>query len=159
MKRVRHNSGVTLMEMMVVVLIIAIAATIAFPAVNSGIESLRLKSASDSIAAFLNSGLNRAERRQQLVEIAISLADNNIVMRSEDPNFVRTLAMPEGVTITKIHPEIIGTEETERRYVLYPGGTIPRLGVEIANRRGQRRIVRVDPITGVPQVETVGEDK
>ena len=147
------------MEMIVVVAIIAIAAAIAFPAVNSGIESLRLKSASDSVVAFLNSALNRAERRQQLVEIAISIADNNIVMRSEDPAFVRNLTMPEGVTIAKIHPEVIGTEETERRYVLYPGGTIPRLGVEIVNRKGQRRIVRVDPITGVPQVETVGADK
>ncbi len=154
------QSGVTLMELMVVMAIIAIAAAIAFPAINSGIESLRLKSASDSIVSFLNSGLNRAERRQQLVEVAISRAANNIVLRSEDASFVRTLSMPEGITITKIHPEIVGEEdEKERRYVLYPGGTIPRVGVEVANRRGQRRIVRVDPITGVPQVEVVGDDR
>jgi hypothetical protein len=139
--------------------IIAIAAAIAFPAVSSGIESLRLKSASDSIVSFLNAGLNRAERRQQLVEVAISRAENNIVMRSEDAGFARTLSMPEGVTIVKIHPDILGEEEKERRYVLYPGGTIPRVGVEVANRRGQRRIVRVDPITGVPQVEVVGDDR
>ena len=99
------QAGVTLMEMLVVMAIIAIAAAIAFPAVNSGIESLRLKSASDAIVSFLNSGLNRAERRQQLIEITISRSDNNIVMRSEDPNFVRTLSLPEGVTIVRIHPE------------------------------------------------------
>ena len=136
------------------VAIIAVAAAIAFPAVSSGVESLRLKSASDSIVAFLNVGLNRAERRRQLIEIDISQTRNDIVMRSEDPNFVRTLPMPEGVTIVKIHPEISGEENTERRIVLFPGGTIPRIGVEVTNRRGQRRIVRVDPITGVPQVET-----
>ncbi len=148
------------MELVVVMAIIAIAAAIAFPAVTSGIESLRLKSASDSIVSFLNSGLNRAERRQQLIEIAISRAENNIVMRSEDPNFIRTLAMPEGVTIVKIHPDILGDaeEERERRFVLYPGGTIPRVGVEVVNRKGQRRVIRVDPITGVPQVETVGNE-
>lgn len=145
---------------MVVIVIIAIAAAIAFPAVNSGIESLRIKSASDAIVSFLNAGLNRAERRQQLIEIAVSRSQNNIVMRSEDPNFIRTLPMPEGVTIARIHPEVMGgDEEAERRFVLYPGGTVPRIGVEIANHRGQRRIVRVDPITGVPQVETVGDEK
>jgi hypothetical protein len=145
------------MEMVVVMAIMAVIAALSFPAVSSGLESLRLKSASDSIVAFLNSGLNRAERRQQLIEIVVSRAGNNIVMRSEDPGFVRTLSMPTGVTIVKIHPEIVGLdEENERPFVLYPGGTVPRIGVEIVNRKGQHRIVRVDPITGVPQVETVG---
>jgi hypothetical protein len=30
---------------------------------------------------------------------------------------------------------------------------VPRFGVELANRKGARRIVRIDPITGIPQVE------
>jgi hypothetical protein len=34
-----------------------------------------------------------------------------------------------------------------------PGGVPPRIGVELRNSRGSRRIVRVDPITGVPQIE------
>mgnify|MGYP006150061687 CR=1 FL=1 len=34
-------------------------------AVGAGLESVRLLSGSDSIVAFLNSGINRAERRQE----------------------------------------------------------------------------------------------
>ena len=149
-----RRRGVTLIEMLVVVGIIALAAAIAFPSINSGVDSLRLRSASDSIVSFLNSGLNRAERLRQIVEITISRNDNAITMRSEDPNFVRQLAMPEGIKIVKLHPELFGEEENERRFVLYPGGTVPRFGIEIANRRDVHRIVRVDPITGVPLVET-----
>jgi len=50
-------------------------------------------------------------------------------------------------------PEIQTESDAPRRVVLFPGGVAPRIGVEIANRRGTRRIVRVDPITGTPQIE------
>lgn len=153
MKRRSTQSGVTLIEMIVVVAIVGLVAAISFPSINSGIDSLRLTTASDSIVSFLDAGMNRAERRQQLVEVTLSKAENAIWLRSVDPSFNRRLEMPDGVSITKIHPEIQGREESARSYMLYPGGTVPRFGVEIANRKGSHRIVRVDPITGVPEVQ------
>jgi prepilin-type N-terminal cleavage/methylation domain-containing protein len=150
------RSGITLIELIVVVAIIGLIGAISFPSVSSGLESLRLTSASDSIVAFLNSALNRAERHQEPVEVVISIQENQLVMRSPDPNFVRTIAMPETVKIDKIHPQIPGLEEEKARsLVLYPGSAVPRFGVEIVNRQGVRRIVRVDPTTGVPAVEQV----
>jgi hypothetical protein len=139
--------------MMAVVAIIALVAAISFPSLASGLDGLRLRSATDSIVSFLNAGMNRAERRQQIVEVTISKAENAIFLRSADPGFQRRLNMPEGVTISKIHPDLLTHEETARSYMLYPGGTIPRFGVEISNRKGAHRIVRVDPITGVPEVQ------
>lgn len=151
----RGRQGVTLIEMMIVVGILALGAAIAFPAVNSGIEGLRLNAATNGTVEFLNSALNRAERRQEIVEVTVSRSANALTLRTTDPKFIRTMPMPEGVRIVQIHPGRIGEEETQRTYVLYPGGTVPRLGIEIANRKGVHRIVRVDPITGVPQVEAV----
>jgi type II secretory pathway pseudopilin PulG len=139
--------------MMMVIAIIAMITAIAFPAVTSGIDSVRLTSASDSIVSFLNAGLNRAERSQTPVEIVISIPENKIKVMAVDR--VRELPMPETIKIVGIHPPILSGEEQARSIVLYPNGAIPRFGVEIANARGTHRIVRVDPITGVPQVETV----
>jgi type II secretory pathway pseudopilin PulG len=139
--------------MIVVLAIVGLVSAIAFPSVTSGLDSVRLASASDSIASSLNAGLNRAERRQTPVEIAISIPQNNIKIISDT---VRELAMPETIRIVKIHPVLpSGEEEQARSIVLYPNGAIPRFGVEIASPKGIHRIVRVDPITGVPQVETV----
>lgn len=151
----RLESGVTLIEMMVVVTLIAVIGAVSFPSVASGLESLRLSSASESIVSFLNTGLNRAERLQQPIEITISKAENTMWLRSVDPSFVRRLEMPEGVTIAKILPEMVGNEEAGRAYLIYPGGVVPRFGIELSNKRGRHRIVRVDPITGVPQIETL----
>jgi prepilin-type N-terminal cleavage/methylation domain-containing protein len=150
----RSQSGVTLIELMVVVAIIGLIAAISFPSVTSGIDSLRVNQAANSIVSFLNSGLNRADRQQLIVEIIVSTAENTLTMRSVDPKFFRKLEMPEGVRIARILPEVPGQEQPPARdYMLFPGGTVPRFGIELTNRRGDHRLVRVDPITGSPIIE------
>ncbi len=145
--------GVTLIEMLVVVALISLIAGISFPAFTSGIDSLRLNSATSSIVGFFNAGLDRAERRQQVVEISIFKAQNALEMRSSEAGFFRRLELPEGVSITHVFPDLPETADGPRNFLLYPGGTVPRFGVELVNRRNSERVVREDPITGVPQVE------
>jgi prepilin-type N-terminal cleavage/methylation domain-containing protein len=145
--------GITLIEMVVVVAIISLMVGISFPALSSGIDSLRLNAATNGVVSFFNSGLNRAERRQQVVEITISKTENALSMRSTEQGFYRKLDMPEGIAITRILPESPADPNAPRIFLLYPGGTVPRFGLQLMNRRNVERIVRVDPITGVPQVE------
>ena len=147
--------GVTLIEMLIVVALIGLLAGITFPSVTAGIDSLRISSASDSIVSFLNGALNRAERRQEVVEVEISPRGNTLSLRSTRAGFTRTLELPEGVTIRAVLPPIPVEPAASRYFLLYPGGTAPRFGVELVNRRGARRIVRVDPIVGAPRVEQV----
>lgn len=149
----RSQRGVTLIEMLIVVALLGLLVGITFPSVTAGIDSLRLNSATDSIASFLNAGLNRAERLQETVEVEISLKSNTLTLRSSQPGFLRTLELPDGVVIRAVHPDIPVEPELPRRFLIFPGGTVPRIGVELVNRRGVRRIVRVDPITGVPSIE------
>lgn len=149
--------GVTLIEMLIVVALIGLLVGITFPSVTAGIDSLRISSASDSIVSFLNGALNRAERRQEVVEVEISLRENTLSLRSTRAGFTRTLELPEGVTIRAVLPPIPAEPEASRYFLLYPGGAVPRFGVELVNRLGARRIVRVDPILGVPRVERVQE--
>jgi prepilin-type N-terminal cleavage/methylation domain-containing protein len=151
------NSGVTLIEMMVVVALIALMAGISYPALTSGIDSLRLNAATNGVVSFLDFGLSRAERRQQTIEITISKADNSLEMRSSEPGFYRKLELPDGVSIVQVLPQLAENPDPDsdgkRDFLLYPGGTVPPLGLQLINRRNVQRVVRVDPITGVPHVE------
>jgi hypothetical protein len=141
--------------MMVVVGLIALMAGISYPAITSGIDSMRLKAATNSVVSFLNTGLSRAERRQQVIQIVISKLDNSIEMRSSVPGFSRRLQMPEGVSIVQVLPPLPENPDALRMFFLYPGGTVPPFGVQLINRRNVQRVVRVDPITGVPHVEAL----
>jgi len=149
----KTDSGITLIELLVVVSLISLMIGISFPAFTSGIDSLRLNGAANSVVSFFNTGLSRAERRQQVVEITISKAENSLTMRSSEPGFIRKLELPEGVVITHILPEAPENPDAQRIFMLYPGGAVPRFGVALVNRRNVEKIVSVDPITGAPQVE------
>jgi hypothetical protein len=140
--------------MLIVVALIGLMAGISFPSVTSGLDSLRLAQATDSIASFLNTALTRAERRQQVMEVTISPQENALWLQGAAPGVIRRLEMPDGVSIRRVFPPIPGLpEDALRTVLLLPGGTVPRAGVEIINRRGVRRLVRIDPLTGVPQIE------
>jgi type II secretory pathway pseudopilin PulG len=149
----RRQAGITLIEMLMVSLLLSLLVGITFPAVSSGVESLRLRSAADSIAGFLNAALNWAERRQDVVEIVISTRTNELTARSARPGLFRRLDLPEGVSIANVHPAEFAGEEQERSVLVYPGSAPPRVGIEIVNRKQERRTVWVDPTTGVPIVE------
>ena len=47
------------------------------------------------------------------------------------------------------------TDEPLRRIILMPGGAVPGVGIQLLGKRGARRIVRLDPMTGYPRVEGV----
>jgi prepilin-type N-terminal cleavage/methylation domain-containing protein len=140
-----RDSGVTLLEMLIVVTIVALLAGVTYPSIAAGLDSLRLRSASDSIVAFLNTALDHAERRQQAVEIRIAPRESDLSARSADAGFSRDLRLPNTVRI--VNPA------DARRFLLYPGGSVPAITIDLATPGGRHRTVSIDPITGVPQSE------
>ena len=135
--------GVTLIEMLLVVAIVGLMAGLTLPSVASGLDSIRLHSAADSVASFLSAAANRAERRQQVMEVILNPKENSIQLYSTEPGYARKLDMPAGV-------KLMGDEP--RRFVLMPGGTAPRIAIELSNARGAHRTIRIDPVTGVPEI-------
>src|SRR5579863_8285237 len=148
----RSQSGVTLIEMLIVVMIISIIAGISFPALTSGLASVRLSSASGSAASFLTATMNRVERRELAAAIVIEPKENQLAVYTaasgEKPD--KTLRMPQGITIEGDEP---------RRFLLLPGGTFPRVTLVLRNEKGARRSVKIDPATGVPDIRRVEGDK
>ena len=152
-----QRAGVTLIEMLVVLLLIALLVGLTLPAMTAGIETLRLNGAARSIAALINRGLNRSERRQQVVQVTVSKAENALWLRSSQAGFEDRLEMPDGIRIDSVEPGLANEDPEARSFLLYPGGTAPAFGVVLAGKRGAERVVRVDPITGVPRIESVAK--
>ena len=143
----RSNArGITLIEMMVVVAIIGLIAGVSFPAVSSGMDSVRLVSASQSVAGFLNGAAVRTERLQQPVELIVSAKENRLVLYSTQPGFERELRMPDGVHIEG------ADDEDAQRVLLLPGSAVPGIAITLYNSHGTRRLIKLDPMTGYPHV-------
>ena len=139
----RSTAGVTLIEMLIVMAIIGLIAGISFPSVSAGLESIQLRSAADSIASFLIAAQTRAERRQQAIEVVITPAESTLTLYSSEAGYTRKLALENGI-------RIVGDQPTQ--FLLLPGGTPPAIAIDIFNKRGAHKLVRIDPVTGVPQI-------
>jgi prepilin-type N-terminal cleavage/methylation domain-containing protein len=149
----RGEAGVTLIEMLIVVTLVALMAGLSYPSVSSGLETLRLRSTSDAIVGLLDTSVERATRRQQPVEIQISQKDGTLVARSADAQFSRRVDIPKPLAITDILPHVPADAGDARRVIIYPGGAAPRIGIELSTPSGRKRTVQVDPITGVAQAQ------
>ena len=145
------QSGVTLIEMLIVVMIISIIAGVSFPALTAGLAGVRLTSASGSAASFLTAAMNQVERRELAAAIVIAPKENQMALYTAasgaQPD--KTIQMPQGISIEGDEP---------RRFLLLPGGTFPRITLMLRNEKGSRRSVRIDPATGVPDIRRVDGD-
>jgi prepilin-type N-terminal cleavage/methylation domain-containing protein len=147
----KSRRGVTLIELLVVVTLIALLAGLTYPSINSSLDSLRLRSASDSILALIDTAVDRTERRQQAIEMVISPKENSITLRSADMGFTRRVELHDGIRILGVTPALTmpnAPPDANRQFLIYPGGTVPAIGIEIATASGHRRTIAVDPITG-----------
>jgi prepilin-type N-terminal cleavage/methylation domain-containing protein len=153
----RNSAGVTLVEMLVVVSIIGLVTAVMAPSMMAGLDGVRMASASDNVASFLNSAVNRVERRQQVMEVIVSIKENKLVMLTNEPGFTRELKMPDGIVIEAVLPRNDSENGDFRRILLLPGAAVPGVGIQLRNAHNNRRIIRLDPMTGFPRVENVKE--
>jgi prepilin-type N-terminal cleavage/methylation domain-containing protein len=151
-----RQRGVTLIEMLIVMALIALVAGMAAPSVSAGLDSLRLRSTSDAIVGFFNTALARADTRQQVVEILISPQEGTLIAISGDHAFQKKLEIASPVKILSIKPGLAADVQDQggpRRFLVYPGGTVPKITIEIGNSQGRKRLISIDPVTGVPQAD------
>lgn len=146
--------GVTLIELLIVMTLIALMTGIAYPSAAAGIDSMRLRSTTDQVAHFLSGAIDRADRRQQVVEVWISPKDGALIARSPDLGYARRLDVPPAFSIAAVYP-VAGDPAAGRRFLMYPGGTVPRIGVVISSAAGRRRMVTIDPASGIPRSENL----
>jgi prepilin-type N-terminal cleavage/methylation domain-containing protein len=148
MLSVGSKRGITLLEMMMVVTIIAVVAGISFPALTSGLAGVRLASSAGSVASFLTATMNTVERRQEPAAVVIAPRENRIVVYTarsgEKP--ANELRLPPGVTLEGDEP---------KRVLLFPGGAFPQINLTLRSEKGGRRSVEIDPVTAVPKIARI----
>jgi hypothetical protein len=138
--------------MLIVVSIIGLMAGLTFPSVSAGLDGLRLRSTCDSTAAFLYYGMTYSERRQETVFLVIPGDRTTLRWRTRKPGALKEFVLPEGLRFASVRLGSQADSGEDRVIPLTPGAPFPKLTLEIINRRGARRLVRIDPVAGVPEV-------
>ena len=150
-RRCARARGITLLELLVVVALVALVAGLTYPGAMRGFENVRLRMACDDVAAFLSVAMSRVDRNESPVEVRFLKAESVIEMGGPGVTPER-LELPGGIRLVGIYPAQDTEDSNVYSVLLMPGGAFPRLTVELGSQRAGRRLVRIDPITGVASI-------
>ena len=133
---VRRASGISLIETLVVVALVALAAAFVGPSIGAGLENMTLRSTGRQIVSVLRR--TQADARMRQETLAVRVEDGEAVLLSAGSS--RRTALDASIRIGDGAPVT---------YVLLGSGQIvgpERL--ELENRRGRRGAVELGPAPG-----------
>lgn len=99
--RGRAGAGFTLIELVVAMAILAVAATLVAPAVGRGTETLRLRTETGRVAALLRQARQLAVSHHRATRVALDPGRNTVTLTAEDADKpVRELVMPAEIRLS-----------------------------------------------------------
>jgi len=131
--------GFTLIELVVTLFILSLAATVVAPSVVTGVETLRARTEAAGIATFLRGAREQAITHNRAYEVRVKSDEGIIELRAGD-SVPATRRLATGVRVTADPPAALSI-------TFLPQGLSSgaRLRVEMA---GRGYLVTVDPLTG-----------
>ena len=135
------------MEMLVVMTLLGIMAAVAGPSVGSGVETVRLRSTAERLAATLRTGRNRAVRSRHYMEVSVDPQLRSVELRD--------LESSRPVDSWEIPPTIQVKAEKRLAFLFYPDGGSQAVRLELENSRGRELEVAMDPFTLFPAVKEI----
>ena len=131
--------GFTLIELVVTLFILSLAATVVAPSVVTGVETLRARTEAAGIATFLRGAREQAVTHNRAYEVQVKSDEGLIELRAGD-SVPATRRLATGV-------RVIADPPAARTITFLPQGLSSgaRLRVEMG---GRSYLVTVDPLTG-----------
>ena len=139
----RSSSGVTLLELLIVVMLMAVIAAVTIPTFGSGVSTTQLRSAAREVAAGLRLARGQAIAQRTEAMLVLDLATRSFVV----PPDARVHALPAGIElrIFTAQSDLVGDQVGALRF--YPDGGSN--GGRVTLTAGERKYdVDVDWLTG-----------
>jgi len=147
----RSKKGVSLLELIVVLMLLGLAVGVVMPSFSRGLKGLELETAGRDLITRMRHARSQAIAKQKVFRIIlIKNEEENVpdyyIFANEFEQEIRKVSLPEGVSIQ--------TEEQEFpvRISFYANGRSSGALFTLKRETGRQMKISVDPITGFPKV-------
>ena len=145
-----NNSGFTLVELLVVLAILALALAVVPPSLTGAIDSARFKSAQRDLVSALRYTRSRAVNSQQAASVEINVKQGTMQVAGKQ----RTLPIPDDVALTLVTAQREQLSAFEGAIRFYPDGSSTGGQVRFS-KDDQVWSINVDWLTG--RISTTGQ--
>ena len=145
------EAGVTLLELVIVLAIIALTVSLAAPRFGNWTEEWTLRSAAERVAQTVRYARTRALFEQSYYVLEIEPSTRWVRVSNPASGFLRAYELPRGVTIDDGEdplPSVV-------RILFPPSGVVEERNLWLSDRRRSKYRVHVSFLIGSPVVEAV----
>ena len=135
--------GFTLIEIVLVLVLLAVAGVIAAPAIQPALDSVRAEAAVRRVSSFLDDARRRAVLERRALVVLCRPAEGLLVLRGAASG-ERAFPVPPAVAIVSCRPE-------EVRY--FPQGSATGMTLLLRDGGGRERSLSVGSFTGLSRVD------
>ncbi len=140
--RIHHKQGFTLLELVVVLVLVAVATAVVLPSIDRGLKKRQAKQSVLALAAAARDLRRRAIDEGKLKSLTIEPLANSYLASGGD-----IIRMPNTVEITGITGgEPVGDRLTQ--FIFFPNGSLLGGEIEFSDRRGSAYVVRMEAMVG-----------
>jgi len=136
-------SGFTLIEIVLVLVLLAVAGVMAAPAIRPALDSVRAEAAVRRTASFLDDARRRAVLERRVLVVHCRPGEERLVLVGAASG-ERTFQVPPAVAIVSCRPE-------EMSY--FPQGSATGMTLLLRDRGGRERSLGVGTFTGLSRID------
>lgn len=147
-----RQRGFTLIELIVVIVIIAVASALVMPSMRSGLSGVRLEAKGRDLATLCRFARTLAVGEQRVYRIRIEKEKNSIFLTDAYHEKVRSFDLTREIMLEAFKYE--GEESREPIVFLnfYPNGRADEAELVLKNKQGREVIVKTDVLTGTAKL-------
>ncbi len=150
-----RTRGITLLELLVVITLMAILGALVYPSFGTAISTLRLKGAARQLVSACRSAKWEAISKKKPYRLLVDLGKARVIVSDPSETVTREVDLPAGITITQAQKISEGQPSDASELLFFPNGTAEAGSILLRDSHGKELKVVVDYLTADARIEEV----
>lgn len=149
----RSRRGVTLLELLVVMTLLAIVSALVYPSFGSALSSLRLRGEARQVVSACRLAKWEAIARRQPFLLLVNLEKNQLAVTDASRQVMKGMELPPGIRIFQSQKISENGSADAGEFYFFPNGTAETGTIVLRDDHGRNLKVVIDFLTGDAKIE------